>query len=91
MGGVCIRNGVNDQTSNGGVPCGQGIKDISLEEQSKSLDAERLHGRFEYGRATGMKEMDLWGVEYWYYRKVKLGDASVWDAGRDEFRKSQAL
>lgn len=72
-------------------PRGKSIKDISLAEQSKSLDAERLHGRFEYGRSTGMKEMDLWGVEYWYYRKVKLGDASVWDAGREEFRKSQAL
>lgn len=72
-------------------PRGKGIKDISLEEQSKSLDAERLRGRFEYGRATGMKTMDLWGVEYWYYRKQILKDPSVWDAGRDEFRKSKQL
>jgi hypothetical protein len=70
-------------------PRGQGLKDISLEEQSKSLDAERLRGRFQYGRATGMKHLDLWGVEYWYYRKVKLNDPSVWDAARDEYHKTQ--
>lgn len=66
-------------------PRGQGIKDISLEEQDKSLSAERLHGRFEYGRATGMKHLDLWGAEYWYFRKVKLNEPSVWNAARDEF------
>lgn len=70
-------------------PRGAPIREVSLEEQSKSLDAERLRGRFEYGRATGMKHVDLWGAEYWYYRKVKLGDSSVWDTAKDEFRQNK--
>ncbi len=68
-------------------PRGTPIREVSLEEQNKSLNAERLRGRFEYGKATGMKEIDLWGVEYWYYRKVKLNEPSVWNAAIDEYRK----
>jgi hypothetical protein len=32
--------------------------------------------------------MDLWGAEYWYYRKVKLGDPSVWNVAREEFTRN---
>lgn len=72
-------------------PHGNPIRETSLEEQNKSLNAERLRGRFEYGRATGMKELDLWGAEYWYYRKVKLNEPSVWEAAKDEYHKTTLL
>lgn len=68
-------------------PNHQSIQETSLEEQNKSFDAERLRDRFEYGRATGMREMYLWGAEYWYYRLVKLDDPSVWEVAREEFRR----
>lgn len=67
-------------------PRGQSLTDISLDEQNKSLDAERLRDRFEYGRGTGMKRIDMWGAEYWYYRKQILKDPSLWDVARQEFR-----
>jgi hypothetical protein len=73
------------------TPGALGIKETPLEEQDKSMNAERLHDRFEYGRATGMKKMDLWGVEWWYWRKVKRGDSSLWDAARTEVAKTKAL
>lgn len=69
-------------------PRDQAIKDISIKEQNKSLNAERLHHRFEYGRATGMKKIDLWGAEFWYYRKQILNDPSLWNAAREEFAKT---
>jgi len=61
-------------------------KQASLAEQDKSLDAQRLRDRFEYGRATGMREMYLWGAEWWYWRKVKFNDTSTWDVAREEFQ-----
>ncbi len=70
------------------APDDLGLKDISLAEQNKSLNAQRLKDRFEYGRATGMKKIDLWGVEWWYWRKVHLGDNSIWDVAKDEFAKT---
>ena len=61
----------------------------SLEEQDKSLNPERLQQRFRYGEATGMREMYLWGVEWWYWRKVKHNDSGVWDVARDEINRIQ--
>lgn len=66
-------------------PNGQSITQISLAEQNKSLNAKRLKDRFEYGRATGMRSINLWGAEYWYYRKVVLDDPSLWNVARQEF------
>jgi hypothetical protein len=67
----------------------KGIKEISIAEQNKSLDAKRLTDRIKYGKATGMREIDLWGVEMWYWRKVKLNDPSLWEAGKTAIRDNQ--
>lgn len=67
----------------------KGIKEISIEEQNKSLNAERLTNRIAYGRATGMREVDLWGVEMWYWRKVRMNDPSLWNAGKAAIRDQQ--
>jgi len=58
-------------------------------EQNKSLDAKRLHDRIEYGKATGMKTIDLWGAEWWYWRKTVVHDDSLWKVVKDEIRDSQ--
>lgn len=60
------------------------LKDVA--EQDKSMNAERLKDRFEYGRATGMKEIYLWGAEWWYWRKIKANDPTLWDVARQEFK-----
>jgi len=59
------------------------IKDASIEEQNKSMPASALRARIKYGIDTGMRTIDLWGVEWWYWRKVILNDPSLWDAGKD--------
>lgn len=64
-------------------PSGQGgIKGISLAEQDQTLSAKRLRANVEFAKNTGMRHIDLWGAEYWYYRKVKLHDPSVWDEAK---------
>jgi hypothetical protein len=66
-------------------PIGQSIQQTSLAEQNKSINAKRLKDRFEYGKATGMKQIDLWGAEYWYYRLKVLHDPSLWNVAKQEF------
>lgn len=66
-------------------PNQQSIQETSLAEQNKSFDAQRFKDRIEYGKATGMREVYLWGSEYWYYRLVKLHDPSLWNVARNEF------
>lgn len=63
----------------------QSIQSTPLEEQNKSFNAERFEDRIEFGKATGMREMYLWGSEYWYYRKQKLNDPSLWNVAKEAF------
>ena len=67
-------------------PHGQTIPQTSLAEQNKSLDSTRLANRFAFAKATGMKDIIMWGAEYWYYRKVVLHDSSVWNVAKAEFK-----
>ncbi len=67
------------------------IQDAPIAEQNKSLDAKRLKDRFKYGRATGMRTIDLWGVEWWYWRKVKLNDPSLWDVAKDAYSQANSV
>jgi len=67
------------------TPHGAPITTTSLAEQNKSLDARRLKDNIQFGRATGMKNIELWGAEYWYYRKEVLHDASLWNVAKQEF------
>jgi hypothetical protein len=60
-------------------PYGQGILATSLDEQNNSFNNGDLTDRVNFARQTGMKQADLWGAEYWYYRMVKLQDPSVWN------------
>lgn len=61
------------------TPKGQEITQTSVKEQYKSMDPARLKSRIAYGEATGMKTIDLWGAEWWYYMKTKQNDPGVWN------------
>lgn len=66
---------------------GYDIKDAPVDEMYKTINPERLKDRIEYGRATGMKTIDLWGVEWWYQMKVKRGHPELWDTAKQELTK----
>ncbi|HVU59630.1 MAG TPA: beta-galactosidase [Candidatus Saccharimonadales bacterium] len=66
-------------------PRGQTIPETPLAEQNKSFNAQRLQQTIAFGKGTGMRSINLWGAEYWYYRMVKLHDPSVWNAARRAF------
>jgi hypothetical protein len=68
------------------LPEGFDMRTAPLAEQNKSMNAERLKDRFEYGKATGMRTIYAWGAEWWYYRKVKLGDDSLWKVAATEMQ-----
>lgn len=67
-------------------PNRQGITETDLAEQNKSISAERLVDRIELGRATGMRDIYLWGSEYWYYRMTHHNDSSLWNTVRQEIQ-----
>ncbi|HSX47319.1 MAG TPA: beta-galactosidase [Patescibacteria group bacterium] len=67
------------------APNGKNVQQISISEQNKSLNAKRLQDRFGYGKATGMRQIQMWGAEYWYYRLTILHDPSLWNVAKNQF------
>jgi hypothetical protein len=67
-------------------PNGQGILETSLYEQNESFDARRFEQYIKFGKDTGMREIYTWGSEYWYYRKEKLNDPSLWNVAKDIYK-----
>ena len=66
-----------------GEPWGStATKDLSLAEQNKSMDAKTLNYIVNFARDSGIRTMDLWGGEWWYWRKVKFNDSSLWETAR---------
>jgi hypothetical protein len=61
------------------------ITEVPLAVQDQTMNAQRLTDRIQYGIDTGMRTLDLWGAEWWYWRKVKIGDDSVWRAAQAAF------
>ncbi|MDQ3123837.1 MAG: hypothetical protein M3Q14_04105 [bacterium] len=64
-----------------------GTVNTPLEEQDKSMNADRLKHRISYGKATGMRSIDVWGPEWWYWRKVTHNDPAMWNTAKAELQK----
>ena len=72
------------------TPNGLEITQISVTEMYKSMNPDRLKNRIQYGEATGMRTIDLWGAEWWYYMKVKQGDPAIWNVVKAAVVKAEA-
>lgn len=71
------------------TPEGMEIKTAPVAELYKSMNPERLQNRFEYAQASGIKRMDLWGVEWWYAMNVNRGEPALWNVAIDEFGEAR--
>lgn len=69
------------------LPEGMSMKTAPVEELYKSLSPERLKHRIDYGVATGMRTIDMWGVEWWYHMKTKRGAPELWDTAKVELER----
>lgn len=65
----------------------KGITEVSIAEQDKSMDAKRLKERLDYAEQTGFRTIDLWGGEWWYWRKQKFNDPSLWNVVKDRLNQ----
>ena len=49
------------------------LTEMSLEEQYLSLSPDQLRHNIAFGRSTGFDRIYLWGAEWWFYAREKLG------------------
>lgn len=69
-------------------PSGEVIEN-SLEEQDKSMDAARLEKRAKYGISSGIRTIDFWGSEWWYWRLKKANDPTVWETAKEIYKQAE--
>lgn len=55
------------------------MKTAPLEEMYKTFGPEDVAPRIEYGINTGIKRIDLWGVEWWYHLKENRNAPEIWE------------
>lgn len=55
------------------------LPELSVEEQYKSMNPERMKNRINYGIDTGLREMNLWGAEWWYWLKTEKNEPGIWN------------
>jgi len=53
-----------------------------LEEQFKSMNAEKLSENIVYAQKSGFDTIYIWGVEWWYWLKVQQGLPETWNMMR---------
>lgn len=61
------------------------IRDTSLEEQYKSMNAEQFRKNIAFVNDVEFSEAYLWGGEWWYWLKTVKGDDSLWEEARKVF------
>jgi hypothetical protein len=57
---------------------------MTNEERDKSMSFEKFNKNIEYFKKTGFDELYLWGVEWWYFQKIK-GDDRYWNRAKELF------
>jgi hypothetical protein len=56
-----------------------------VEGSKRNVYAAQFQENLAFAKQTGIRHIDLWGAEYWYYRWKVLGDDSVWKVARETF------
>ncbi len=72
------------------TPKGLLITQTSVKEQYKSMSPQRLKDRIKYAEDTGMRTVDLWGAEWWYWMKVKQNSPDIWNVVRQAVQQADA-
>ncbi len=57
------------------------ISNIAFEDQTQNLELDEFKSILDFARKTGIKDVYLWGPEWWYYRELN-GDPSWMEFGK---------
>lgn len=60
----------------------EGITVVGLEEQLKTMNADILADNMDFALQTGLRPIDLWGLEWWYWLRQTHDIDDVWWAAK---------
>lgn len=60
---------------------------LSDAEQARYMGLDKIRSNMTFARRTGMKEIYLWGGEWWYWRMTERHDPVVWETIREGLKE----
>lgn len=63
------------------------LAEASLAEQMQSMNAEMFKENVEFARGTRFTTIYFWGVEWWYWMKVKHNHPEIWEEAKTVFSR----
>lgn len=64
------------------LPNGYDLRTAPISEMYKSMNPDMFIKRLDYAVDTGIKSIDMWGMEWWYAMKVVRQDDGMWQAAK---------
>ena len=58
------------------------VQNLSLDQQNQTMSADQLKFNLNYAKDIGTKQIDVWGIEWWYWRSSQFGDNSILDTAK---------
>lgn len=55
------------------------IWDMPAKKQAESMDPNKFKENITRSIQTKLKTIDMWGLEWWYWRKINYDDSAMWD------------
>lgn len=66
----------------------KGIPDMTIDEQFKSINPDRVKEAVNFAKKTKLYQVDLWGLEWWYYLRTKHKLVSTWNYMRTVYNSA---
>jgi len=63
------------------------LRDLTPEEQKKTMDSEKFKENISFAKKTGLEEFYFWGAEWWYWMKTTQNQPQIWDEAKVLFIK----
>lgn len=63
------------------------IPETPIAEQTAFFSPERMQRHFAFAERMGFEEVSFWGVEWWWWMKVKQGDDRFWEIAKTFFAR----
>jgi hypothetical protein len=64
----------------------KGIPEMSLKEQYRSINPLRVQEAVRFAEATKLYPIDIWGLEWWYWLKIKHKKPEIWEYMKKVYR-----
>jgi len=64
------------------------VTNLSIEEQYKTMNPDKLQEIIEFTKKTGLTESYLWGAEWWWWLKEKKNNDEMWKTAQVVFAEN---